>query len=139
MEKQAERALTSVARKLDKTLSVSHDVNELITQATDVNNLARIYHGTSEMMLVVKDALTYSLRLATMALIIDSERASKRNVSSTSMDLLYCDSRSIRCFSFSCFVFSLELSHSCEAHGFEFNISSYWDHHCHEGRPIHLV
>ncbi|KAG8989610.1 Serine/threonine-protein kinase tel1 [Tulasnella sp. JGI-2019a] len=45
VEKQAERALTSVAKKLNNSLSVSHDVNELIAQATDVGNLGKIYHG----------------------------------------------------------------------------------------------
>ncbi|KAG8881998.1 Serine/threonine-protein kinase tel1 [Tulasnella sp. 332] len=45
VEKQAERALTSVAKKLNNSLSVSHDVNELIAQATDINNLGKIYHG----------------------------------------------------------------------------------------------
>ncbi|KAG9022569.1 Serine/threonine-protein kinase tel1, partial [Tulasnella sp. UAMH 9824] len=43
VEKLAERALASVARKLDKSLSVSHDVQELISQATDPNNLGKIY------------------------------------------------------------------------------------------------
>lgn len=45
VEKLAERALASVARKLDKSLSVSHDVQELISQATDPNNLGKIYFG----------------------------------------------------------------------------------------------
>ena len=46
VDKLAERALASVARKLDKNLSVSHDVQELISQATDESNLANIYFGT---------------------------------------------------------------------------------------------
>jgi len=43
----ADRALNSVARKLDKSLSVEYTVNELIAEATDVVNLATIYHGWS--------------------------------------------------------------------------------------------
>lgn len=43
----AERALGSVARKLDKSLSVECTVNELIAEATDVVNLATIYYGWS--------------------------------------------------------------------------------------------
>ena len=41
----ADRALSSVARKLDKSLSVEYTVNELIAEATDILNLATIYHG----------------------------------------------------------------------------------------------
>ncbi|KAF8448998.1 hypothetical protein L210DRAFT_3618742 [Boletus edulis BED1] len=43
----ADRALNSVARKLDKSLSVEYTVNELIAEATDIVNLATIYHGWS--------------------------------------------------------------------------------------------
>ena len=43
----ADRALNSVARKLDKSLSVEYTVNELIAEATDTVNLATIYHGRS--------------------------------------------------------------------------------------------
>lgn len=43
----ADRALNSVARKLDKSLSVEYTVNELIAEATDIVNLATIYHGMS--------------------------------------------------------------------------------------------
>ncbi|KAI5301328.1 Serine/threonine-protein kinase tel1 [Ascosphaera atra] len=42
---EADRALTVVAKKLEKSLSVSTTVNELIRQATDVNNLAVLYSG----------------------------------------------------------------------------------------------
>lgn len=42
----ADRALNSVARKLDKSLSVEYTVNELIAEATDIVNLATIYAGT---------------------------------------------------------------------------------------------
>ncbi|KAI6041258.1 hypothetical protein EDC04DRAFT_2670018 [Pisolithus marmoratus] len=43
----AERALRSVARKLDKSLSVEYTVNELIAEAKDIVNLATIYYGWS--------------------------------------------------------------------------------------------
>ena len=41
----AERALTSVSRKLDASLSVEYTVNELINEATDIANLSRIFPG----------------------------------------------------------------------------------------------
>lgn len=44
---EADRALTVVAKKLSKTLSVSATVNELIQQATDERNLALLYCGRS--------------------------------------------------------------------------------------------
>lgn len=44
-DEAADRALAGVARKLDKALSVEYTVNELIAQATDMVNLATIYHG----------------------------------------------------------------------------------------------
>lgn len=44
-ESEADRALTVVAKKLSKTLSVGATVNELIQQATDVGNLAVLYAG----------------------------------------------------------------------------------------------
>ncbi|KAF5328889.1 hypothetical protein D9611_014266 [Ephemerocybe angulata] len=44
-EEAADRALTSVSRKLDKSLSVESTVNELIAEATDVQNLAVIFAG----------------------------------------------------------------------------------------------
>ncbi|KAG0709334.1 hypothetical protein DFH29DRAFT_870306 [Suillus ampliporus] len=46
-DEAADRALAGVARKLDKALSVEYTVNELIAEATDVVNLATIYHGWS--------------------------------------------------------------------------------------------
>ena len=46
----AERALSTVMRKLDKTMSVQFTVNELISEATDVNNLALMFHGESSTM-----------------------------------------------------------------------------------------
>ncbi|PLB44362.1 serine/threonine-protein kinase tel1 [Aspergillus steynii IBT 23096] len=42
---EADRALTVVAKKLGKTLSVTATVNELIQQATDEKNLALLYCG----------------------------------------------------------------------------------------------
>jgi serine-protein kinase ATM len=44
-EEAADRALTSVARKLNKGLSVEYTVNKLIAEATDLTKLATIYHG----------------------------------------------------------------------------------------------
>ncbi|TRM65491.1 hypothetical protein BD626DRAFT_567398 [Schizophyllum amplum] len=41
----ADRALNSVSRKLDGSLSVEFTVNELIAEATDMRNLATIYFG----------------------------------------------------------------------------------------------
>ncbi|KAJ5782365.1 hypothetical protein N7457_004139, partial [Penicillium paradoxum] len=42
---EADRALTVVAKKLSKTLSVTATVNELVQQATDEKNLAMLYCG----------------------------------------------------------------------------------------------
>ncbi|KAF3908596.1 hypothetical protein ABW21_db0209793 [Orbilia brochopaga] len=42
---EADRALTVVMKKLSKTLSVQATVNELITEASDVRNLAVLYGG----------------------------------------------------------------------------------------------
>jgi serine-protein kinase ATM len=47
-DEAADRALSAVGRKLDKTLSVEFTVNELISEATDVSNLANMYFGTSQ-------------------------------------------------------------------------------------------
>ncbi|TFK39785.1 hypothetical protein BDQ12DRAFT_704732 [Crucibulum laeve] len=44
-EEAADRALSSVSRKLDKSLSVEATVNELIAEATDEANLGTIFHG----------------------------------------------------------------------------------------------
>lgn len=44
-DEAADRALSSVARKLDKALSVEYTVNELIAEATDPANLATIFSG----------------------------------------------------------------------------------------------
>jgi ataxia telangiectasia mutated family protein len=44
-EEAADRALSSVMRKLDKSLSVECAVNELIAEATDINNLGALFCG----------------------------------------------------------------------------------------------
>lgn len=44
-DEAADRALSAVARKLDKTGSVEYTVNELITEASDLTNLALMYIG----------------------------------------------------------------------------------------------
>ncbi|KAG0649001.1 Telomere length regulation 1, partial [Hyphodiscus hymeniophilus] len=44
---EAHRALTVISKKLQKTLSVTATVNDLINQATDENNLAVLYSGKS--------------------------------------------------------------------------------------------
>ncbi|KDQ61410.1 hypothetical protein JAAARDRAFT_509432 [Jaapia argillacea MUCL 33604] len=44
-DEAADRALSSVSRKLDKSLSVEYTVNELIAEATDPANLATIFIG----------------------------------------------------------------------------------------------
>ncbi|KAI0091661.1 hypothetical protein BDY19DRAFT_638931 [Irpex rosettiformis] len=46
-DEAADRALSAVARKLDKTLSIEFTVNELIAEATDVVNLANMFIGWS--------------------------------------------------------------------------------------------
>lgn len=59
----ADRALTVVAKKLSKTLSVGATVNELIQQAGDENNLATLYAGTLWMISEVMDAVLIGVRL----------------------------------------------------------------------------
>ncbi|KAF7356584.1 Serine/threonine-protein kinase Tel1 [Mycena venus] len=44
-DEAADRALTGVARKLDKAMSVEYTVNELIAEATDPMRLATIWYG----------------------------------------------------------------------------------------------
>ena len=44
-EEAADRALSSVSRKLSKSLSVQCAVNELIAEAADVTNLASMFPG----------------------------------------------------------------------------------------------
>jgi hypothetical protein len=45
-EEAADRALSSVARKLDKALSVEYTVNQLVTAATSTTNLSLIFPGS---------------------------------------------------------------------------------------------
>ena len=45
VDEAADRALTSVAQKLDRALSAEYTVNELIAEATDPANLACMFHG----------------------------------------------------------------------------------------------
>jgi serine-protein kinase ATM len=45
-DEAADRALTTVKRKLDKSLSVEYTVNELLAEATDPFNLANMFYGT---------------------------------------------------------------------------------------------
>ena len=44
-EEAADRALTTVGRKLDRALSTEYTVNELIAEATDPVNLACMFIG----------------------------------------------------------------------------------------------
>jgi FATC domain len=44
-EEAADRALTAVARKLDRALSTEYTVNDLIAEATDPTNLACMFIG----------------------------------------------------------------------------------------------
>ncbi|KAK7025291.1 Serine/threonine-protein kinase Tel1 [Favolaschia claudopus] len=44
-DEAADRALTGVARKLDKSMSVEYTVNELLAEATDPMRLATIFYG----------------------------------------------------------------------------------------------
>jgi serine-protein kinase ATM len=46
-DEAADRALTAVARKLDRGLSTEYTVNELIAEATDPTNLACMFMGAS--------------------------------------------------------------------------------------------
>lgn len=60
----ADRALNIVRGKLDNSLSVQYTVNDLIAKATDPDNLAVIFSGSSFFLLPLFsmfDADTYSL------------------------------------------------------------------------------
>ena len=46
VDEAADRALTSVAQKLERALSAEYTVNELIAEATDPANLACMFSGT---------------------------------------------------------------------------------------------
>ena len=59
----AERALTSVSRKLDASLSVEYTVNELINEATDVANLSRLFPGENYNFIATSELLIIGCRL----------------------------------------------------------------------------
>jgi hypothetical protein len=62
-DEAADRALTGVARKLDKAMSVEYTVNELIAEATDPMRLATIWWGECCFFLnVYKPILTRSIQ-----------------------------------------------------------------------------
>jgi ataxia telangiectasia mutated family protein len=44
-DEAADRALSSVSRKLDKSLSVEYTVNQLVADAMDSENLSHMYSG----------------------------------------------------------------------------------------------
>ena len=44
-DEAADRALSSVSRKLDKSLSVEYTVNQLVADAMDSVNLSHMYSG----------------------------------------------------------------------------------------------
>ena len=58
-EEAADRALSSVARKLDKSLSVEYMVNQLIAEATDPSNLAKIFAGEWLLLLLFLRSMTF--------------------------------------------------------------------------------
>jgi hypothetical protein len=59
----AERALTSVSRKLDASLSVEYTVNELINEAADIANLSRIFPGKTFKFTVTEESLILGCRV----------------------------------------------------------------------------
>ena len=69
-DEAADRALSSVSRKLDKALSVEYTVNELVAEATDIANLATIYYGISFFLLFVNIVADFNARLGSPVLII---------------------------------------------------------------------
>lgn len=52
-DEAAERALSAVRRKLDITMTVEYTVNELIAEATDLGNLATMFHGENLVLLYI--------------------------------------------------------------------------------------
>jgi len=62
-EEAADRALSSVARKLDKSLSVEYMVNQLIAEATDPSNLAKIFAGEWLLLLLLFLRLMMSVQV----------------------------------------------------------------------------
>lgn len=65
----AERALTSVSRKLDASLSVEYTVNELINEATDIANLSRIFPGEDLDFIAIDGLLIIGCRMESTLLI----------------------------------------------------------------------
>lgn len=59
----AERALTSVSRKLDASLSVEYTVNELINEATDIANLSRLFPGENYNFIFTDELLMIGRRM----------------------------------------------------------------------------
>ena len=59
----AERALTSVSRKLDASLSVEYTVNELINEATDIANLSRLFPGENYSFIFTDELLMIDRRM----------------------------------------------------------------------------
>lgn len=65
----AERALTSVGRKLDASLSVEYTVNELINEATDIANLSRSFPGMNSDFVATDELLIIDYRVESALLI----------------------------------------------------------------------
>ena len=65
----AERALTSVSRKLDASLSVEYTVNELINEAIDIANLSRIFPGKNFDFIIIDELLIVDCRVESALLI----------------------------------------------------------------------
>jgi serine-protein kinase ATM len=61
-DEAADRALSSVTRKLDKSLSVEYTVNQLIAEATDLVNIAMMYFGELYPVIFVQPQLTFVAR-----------------------------------------------------------------------------
>lgn len=61
-DEAADRALSSVSRKLDRSLSVEYTVNQLVADAMDSVNLSHMYSGkaTSNFMRIRKLKTTTS-------------------------------------------------------------------------------
>lgn len=70
----AERALTSVSRKLDASLSVEYTVNELINEATDIANLSRIFPGKHPDFIAIDRLLIIGCRMESTLLNCASHR-----------------------------------------------------------------
>ena len=98
----AERALTSVSRKLDPSLSVEYTVNELINEGTDIANLSRIFPGTDLNFIVINGLLIIGCRMESTLLncvspcrhppLADCGRTDAVTTCPLSLLLLYMDS-----------------------------------------------